>query len=382
MAEEMSSTPVNMLDEFPVWMHEFELGGDAAARLRRWDGVRDITGKAAKEFIEPLVRLAFKSVIRSKPNSVVLTHIVEAFRQADPESPVDPSGREIEVLAAACLVVLIGSNEDMELATTSALAVATASVCMARRPNLPMDLADIASMQLRKLSETNSRRPDFSHYLDMTVSPLSLDNATQQFRAAPTPDGFAAAMKTTGEATTNALKVLLRNQQRALDATVKTMAMQDEELQMLWWLIGGRSWDLDCPFEKVNVETRTLVMAKELADKTNIHPGPASIKGLLSRASVGDAKMSIQIAIMATESDATTIRWLTSLLDDIGDEEPSSITLPFHLAIKRQMEAGSGDSWVAAWSGAAGIPADFTCSQLQLAEHFYRERLLIDALCN
>ncbi len=378
MAEEMNGNEVPMRDEFPAWMHEFELGGNDDARHLRWNGVIGVTRDAEKDSIEPLVRLAFKSVTRSKPNSDALAEIVEAFRQADPERPVDPIGREIEVLAAACLVVLIDSNEDQELATATALAVATASMCAARKPNLPMDLAGIASRQLCELSEANSRRPDFSRYLGTVLSPLNLDGAAKQYQAAQNADGFSAAMKTVADMTNNALKAVLQNQQRALNATEKSMAMQDEELQMLWWLIGGRSWNLDCLFQEVATEARTLVMAKELADLTNIHPGPASIKGLLSRAHVGDAQTSIQNVVMATESGVT--EWLNALLDDIGDEDPSSVTLPLHLAIKRQFEAGRGDTWVAAWAGAAGIPVDFTCPQLQLAEHFYRERLLIDTL--
>lgn len=378
MAEEMSSNEVPMRDEFPAWMHEFELGGNADARQFRWNGVIGVTRSAEKDSIEPLLRVAFKSVTRSKPNSDALAEIVEAFRQAHPERPVDPSGREIEVLAAACLVVLIDSNEDQELATATALAVATASMCEARKLSLPMDLAGIASRQLRELSEANSRRPDLSRYLGTVLSSLNLDAATKQYQAAQNADGFNAAMKAVADTTDNALKAVLQNQQRALNATAKTMAMQDEELQMLWWLIGGRSWDLDCSFQEVTTEARTLVMAKELADLTNIHPGPASIKGLMSRAHVSDARTSIQNVVMATESGVT--EWLNALLNDIGDEDPSSVTLPLHLAIKRQLEAGRGDTWVSAWAGAAGIPADFTCSQLQLAEHFYRERLLIDAL--
>jgi len=374
----MSSNEVPMRDEFPAWMYEFELGGNDDARQFRWNGVIGVTRSAEKGSIEPLVRIVFKSVTRSKPNSDALAEIVDAFRQAHPERPVDPGGREIEVLAAACLVVLIDSNEDQALATATALAVATASMCAARKPNLPMDLAGIASRQLRELSEANSRRPDLSRYLGTVLSPLNLDAAAKQYQAAQNTDGFNAAMKTVADVTDNALKAVLQNQQRALNATAKTMAMQDEELQMLWWLIGGRSWDLDCPFQEVATEARTLVMAKELADLTNIHPGPASIKGLLSRSYVEDARTSIQNVVMATESGVT--EWLNALLDDIGDEDPSSVTLPLHLAIKRQIEAGRGDTWVSAWTGAAGIPVDFTCSQLQLAEHFYRERLLIDAL--
>lgn len=378
MAEEMSSNEVPMRDEFPAWMHEFELGGNDGARQFRWNGVISVTRCAEKDSIEPLVRIVFKSVTRSKPNSDALAEIVDAFRQAHPERPVDPSGREIEVLAAACLVVLIDSNENQALATATALAVTTASMCAARKPNLPMDLAGIASRQLRELSEANSRRPDLGPFLGTVLSPLNLDAAAKQYQAAQNADGFNAAMKTVADVTDNALKAVLQNQQRALNATAKTMAMQDEELQMLWWLIGGRSWDLDCPFQEVVTEARTLVMAKELADLTNIHPGPASIKGLLSRSYVEDTRTSIQKVVMATESGVT--EWLNALLDDIGDEDPSSVTLPLHLAIKRQIEAGRGDTWVSAWTGAAGIPADFTCSQLQLAEHFYRERLLIDAL--
>ena len=146
--------------------------------------------------------------------------------------------------------------------------------------------------------------------------------------------------------------------------------VQDEELQMLWWLTGQRSEDLDCAFGAVAADAQSLVFAKELADHTEFLPGPASVKGLLSRAGLKERKkIAISTAINAADS-----AWVRKF---VPEGEPSPVSTPIHFGIKRQLETGQGEAWIAGWAAAVGVKATLAVSPLGLGVLFYRERLLL-----
>jgi hypothetical protein len=154
---------------------------------------------------------------------------------------------------------------------------------------------------------------------------------------------------------------------QAMDTFIR---IQDEELQMLWWLTGQRSKDHNCAFSDVPAEAQPLVFGAELADATQILPGPPSAPAMLSRAGVKDKK---KIAVSAA-TNAADQTWLRRLL---GDRSPSPVTMPLHFAISRQLETGPGDTWVAGWVSATGVGDSLALPGLTLGTLFYRERLLI-----
>jgi len=339
-----------MHEDFPTWVGEFELGEDVDAREKCWGGVVAFVNDADSDDVEGLVRLAYNT--RQKAQTSFLEKFRTALQDANPESVVPRNDREMQVLAGCSLVVLLGSD-DTGLAALVALAITTASAAGGRKHKLPMDIAGLAENALLRLSESNSQRPDLSKY-NIKLPALSLD-----------PAAFPAAFT----AITSALKTISTNQNLANIATRTIVNQQDEELQMLWWLIGGRSIDVACAFNKVGKKFQPLLFAKELADQTEVLPGPGSIKGLLSRAGLKDAgKLELQDAV----NNAKTV-WLSSLVEEI---EPSPITQPIHFAIKRQLETGAGEAWIAGWAATTELNAKLSFSPLEFGNLFYRERLL------
>ena len=146
------------------------------------------------------------------------------------------------------------------------------------------------------------------------------------------------------------------------------IAIQDEELQLLWWLFGGRSETLDRPFAEVPADAQPIVLAAEVAKATQFMPGPASAKPILSRAGLKERKKTaVVVAVNACERD-----FLGKLVKDV---EPSPVTRPLHFAIHRKLEVGDDTSWPAAWSAITGIDADLAVAGVELGNLFYRERL-------
>ena len=146
----------------------------------------------------------------------------------------------------------------------------------------------LADDAIDRLAEVGRARLSLSGHTSTEAPNFDFEEAAAQVGSAPNAQGFAEAFRLAAEATRAALTLTARRQAAAVIALDSFIRVQDEELQMLWWLIGQRSEDLDRSFDAVPVDAQALVFAKELAAHTTGLPGPASIKGLLSRAGLKD----------------------------------------------------------------------------------------------
>jgi hypothetical protein len=357
--------PPPMHDEFPRWMHELDLGTRGDSLERRWAGVASIVAEFTPGDVEALVRLSFRT--RALAATTPVQKFRAAFRKTDPEFEVHGNDRELEVLAGACLVALFA--QETPTSSVAALAITTAAAGGARKPKLPMDLVGLAEAAILDLTESNSQRPDLLQHMPTEAPKVDFRAAAtkveQQFDAASVVAAFQLAAK----ATSDALATTACRQAAAVRAINTYSKHQDEELQMLWWLVGERSWDFNCAFDAVPADVQPLVFAKELATLTEFLPGPAAVKALLSRAGLRERRtLALKDAVNGTDQT-----WLGKLVEN---DDPSPVTQPIHFAIKRQLETGAGAAWVSGWAATTGIKADHALTPLALGHLFYRERLL------
>lgn len=360
-----TATPA-MHPDFPRWHEAIGLGSEQERRAARWTGVSTVAGDGTSKNIETLLRLAFKT--RQPAASAPLAKIREAFKAADAGFEMKDNDREMQVLAGAALSQLMSRGGPA--GAVAALSVTTAALSGGRTPNLPLDLAVLAEDAINQLAEGNRKRPNLMSHAKNDVPKLDFEKAAAKVRETPHWEGVAEALGLAADATRTALTIMARRHANAVNALDDFVRIQDEELQMLWWLIGQRSEDFDCAFETVPTEAQALVFAKELAGHTEVLPGPSSIKGLLSRAGLKDRrKIALSAAIGAADP-----AWLKDL---VPEAEPSPVSTPIHYGIKRQLETGAGNAWVAGWAAAVGVPGTFALSPLILGQLFYRERLLL-----
>ncbi|WP_160121361.1 GTPase-associated system all-helical protein GASH [Rhodovarius lipocyclicus] len=352
--------------DFPRWHTAIGLGDDEARRQARWAGVSTIAADGDSMNIEALLRLAYKS--RQPAAAAQVAKIREAYKVADPAFEMSGNDREMQVLAGAALAELM--NRGGVAGAEAALAVSGAALGGARKANLPIDLLVLAEDALDRLADSARTRPSLKMHTQTEAPKLDFAKAIAKAQEAPNGPGFAEALVLAAEATRAALTIMTRRQTSAVNALDAFISVQDEELQMLWWLIGQRSEDLDCAFDAVPDAAQALVFAKELAGHTNESPGPPSIKGILSRAGLKERRK----FPLATAINAVDPAWLASV---VPEKELSPVSTPIHFGIKRQLETGAGDAWVAGWAAAVGVPPTLAFSQLALGVQFYRERLLV-----
>jgi hypothetical protein len=355
-----------MHENFARWYGTVSLGDDVARRQDRWRGVINVITDAQPATVEALLRLAYGT--RAAPVPADLQAIRQCFKDVDETFEMSGNERELQVLAAASLSVLmedLNANEG----SRAALAVTTAALGGARKPDLPMDLAALGEAAIVRHSNASRKRPSLDSYIDSASPKLDFDKAAAKVRQQADANGLAEAFSLAADAASAAIGTVAKRQANAMDAVDKFIRAQDEELQMLWWLMGQRSEKYDCPFDAVPVDTQPIVFATELADSTQIMPGPRSVKAMLSRAGLRERK---KVALTAAVNAARP-ELLRGLL---ADSAPSPVSAPLHFAIQRQLETGPGDAWVAGWAATTGVNASHAVSGLTLGELFYRERLL------
>ena len=294
----------------------------------------------------------------------------QAFKDADDTFEMTGNDREMQVLAGASLAVLMHSDNDPDVAAAAALATTTTTFGGARKSNLPMDLALLAEGALDHSAEENRRRPTRSINTKVPQPKIDIEQAAAKMRELQSWDRVIEALRLAVDASSAAMTTLARRQANAMQTVDRFLRVQDEELQILWWLIGERSWTCNCAFGDVAPQAQPLIFAKELAGATQFLPGPPSIKAILSRAGLKEReKIAISAVINATER--------TRLKELLVQEDPSPVSGPVHFAIQRQLETGGGDAWIAGWAAAAEVDDAYALSPLAVGSQFYRESLLL-----
>lgn len=158
------------------------------------------------------------------------------------------------------------------------------------------------------------------------------------------------------------------HQARVLQTIEDFVSVQDDELQVLWWLVGSRSELVDLSFEQIPGADRPVVLAVEFADLSRDLPGPAAARAVLAKAGIANGEK---------EEVAATLSAARGQLALANHDEPSVVHHPLHFAIKRMEEVEGDPAWVKGWATLCGISEDASLSPLDFAELFYREELLL-----
>lgn len=359
----MAKTPEMSSDFAAAYAQAFMEEG--TIRATRWKGVVDTAAIIGFKSVEVLVRLAFgvgeaggtKTETLDEGYQKILATIGGDGKPVDPVS----SKRELQVLAASVLVRLFSRMPD------AALSVTTASFNGARKADLPMDLVALAQRALHNLSRRNHDAPDAQ---DLEVAAAKIDFEVSQEAI----DSFDQAtwqveLERLRDASRMATRSIAESQNRVVKLLSKQVALGNEELQMLWWLIGEHSLVAGKPFGKMDPALRPLAFGKELGELTSISPGPASVASMLSRAGIADKDMKIVDAVNAPD-----IAWAKEVT---SSNRISFVSTPLHFALEKRAEVGNDEAWQAAWAAMTGLHADASLSSIRLAELFYREHLYL-----
>jgi hypothetical protein len=355
-----------MSTDFARWYADAFMD-DGSRRDMRWKGVVELAGKADHVTVEVLTRLAFQTAApasgRKSENlggayETVVSTISGGDASFDPVKEV----RELQVLAAATLATLATTTPD------AALVVTTAALGGFRKPNLPMDLVGLAEAGLLALSARKHVRQDVEEIL--LAAPKVAFTVDADSLASLEVDQVQLHFEKLRDATSAAIQHAVSGQNRVVKELHRRIELDEEELQMLWWLTGGHSRSADKAFNKVPEAVRPLVLARELAELTEISPGPGSIRAMLSRAGVGTGKLRLIDAVNSVGAE-----WAKAASES---QLVSPATTPIHFALEQRAELESTEKWHSGWAGLTGVSADVQLPAVKLAELFYREHVFLN----
>lgn len=355
-----------MTADFANWYAESFMD-DGAKRDLRWKGVVAVATKADYLTAEVLARLAFQTPVpaagrKNEMLSETYKKVVSTISGGDATFNPAQSARELQILAAAVLFRLVGNFP------AAALIVATTSFGGNRKPELPMDLSGKAEKALVELSGRKHARAK--------IDELKLATSDVNFAIAPgalqsmEPAQWKAQFDGLRDATTETINHVIDEQNRVVSLLHRQISLDEEELQMLWWLLGGYSKHLEKPFPEIGAAIKPLVLAYELGEMTVVSPGPVSIRAMLTRAGIGGEQLKIADVVNAADLD-----WATTVSNS---KRVSPVTTPLHFALEQRAELGSTEAWQAGWSGLTGLSADAAMPEIKLSELFYREHLIIN----
>lgn len=360
----MAGKTIAMDADFARWYSQ-EFMDEGTVREARWKAVVAMAENANYWRVEVLVRLAFaaKAPQGHKNEKLAAAHetVVGALRSGGQDFDPAKSARELQVLAAAALVRLFATSAD------AALAVTTASFRGLREPALPMQLATLAGRALADLTVRHHARPDIAS-LKIEAPKIDYDSEAEvaEGEAALTTKEELNALR---DAANDALANFANRQNAVTQALVRRTLLGEEELQMLWWLVGGHSVTQDRPFAKIAAAAQPFILAHELGQMTNASPGPASIRALLAKSGVGSRGVSVRDAANAVDLD-----WAKRVSNSPA---VSPLTTPLHFALEKRAEVGDDTAWQAGWAALTGLAKDVSVPADQLAELFYREHLFL-----
>lgn len=353
-----------MRDEFPRWYRLVEVSENRTRLDARWKGVSALVRAADGKSIETMLAMLLKA--KSRPDADAMASLRGHFKAADDLFEMSGNDRELEILCGAALASVMDGTGDV--AAQAALVTSVSFFAGARKADFPFDFAGAAEATIARISEQRRKRPTVPRLDQVGRFGVDSDSIEKLKTQGITHETVVAAINVVAGQVNAVTHDMTAKANSAINAIDRFIAIQDEELQLLWWLFGGRSETLDIAFADVTPDAQPIVFAAEVAHATQFSPGPGSVKPILSRAGLKERKKTgIAAAINACDGD-----FLRRLIDDV---EPAPIVRPLHFAIHRKLEAGDDASWTANWSAVTGIGADLALPGIELGNLFYRERL-------
>lgn len=152
-----------------------------------------------------------------------------------------------------------------------------------------------------------------------------------------------------------------------------------EEIDMLWWYVGGWSRVLERPFTELKLALAATMAGLDLARLTKGHVGPAAAPAILQRLISADrktesGKVTIKEAVDGFPGHAFKRLELAEGLKKVPD------VCPVLTAFLKSSEVGEGLAWHGPFNKASHIKATAAFHPLELAMQVYREALLIALL--
>lgn len=298
----------------------------------------------------------------------------DAFGASDPSFSMLDNDREAAVLAAGLIEAAV--DDENTYAGLAAVATAVGGLRSPKvRPALIAELQATLTINAAKVRQRGT--------IDGSAikSPAAVKAGTEAASLAQAGDWArtAALFKQVSDESFSSTKTLSSQVAAVVKPLIQQAADLREEVDMLWWHLGGWSRAFDRPFAEMDAGLAAVLAGMDLADLSRTVHGPAAAAAILHRTvSLGRKEL------------ATPVKF-QQCVDALPDEDLARLELedalkgvqdicPVLAAFLKAREVGRSPAWHASFAKGTGLKADAAMNPSALAMQVYRERQLLSQI--
>ena len=351
---------------FAEWYRLVRIEPKGDVLKSRWDGVEEWS-KLLRNNDDAVLESV--RIFQGLPEVLSREPFLEVFRKHDPAFQQRDNELEQRVLAGAALVQAVTHVGDDDLHT----AVLAGTALAASRLRVPEGLLEEVYGEvltgLHKMARYQRRRRGFKSWL------LTADEKKAILETIETnvPDhnqlrqSFATAFQTI-------LKAVQRSES-ALAHAAHDLRCADEETNILWWLEGGCSRDLEKPWNALKDEA-PLIAGWELADLTDAALGPRDVAAFLERV-VSSTRGESRELPLHSYVNAVSDDWAKTRTTNLPDRALD--LAPLSLALLQRSKSGTSN-WQQYFEKTGGVVPTKPLSPEVAAKQAYMEAVLLRTL--
>ncbi len=355
--------------DFAAWYQPAMLVPDTELLSKRSQATITLAKKITVREVLDLVRLAFAL---GKVDSD-LNQLMAPYREVDSTFVVDLRQNAVSVLAGCVLATLMDTRHST--GSAAALAILSASACFDRKPAHHSQLTQLAQRYVEDapaLVQVKGAKPI------VTYGPVKVGDSL----SALAPDADAAKVA-------NAVRLALPIVAESIKATTTLgadvgkqfasqnhqLAYQQQQIDMLWWLLGEWCDALSAPYPNLATSAACLIAPHELASLTTSETGPRAVQAMIHKTLLitkNGAKDTLTL-VDAVNSCPRTWR------EQVAKSPFTGIAreiCPVSLAVSDSLATDANDTWVPVFEKSSGLKKQKKFSAMDLALQTYREKLL------
>lgn len=357
-----------MHKNFGEWYRLVALEPEGANLLKRWAGVKAWAIKLRNDSESVLETVR---TFQGLPSKASRDGFLAVFQEQDPAFP-QRNELELQVLAGSSLVACVESvgadGEGLRTAILAGAALEASSLC-ATEPRL----AEVAREVIQGLQaiavQQRARKP-----FNPNAVQDKADAAAEAMDQISTIADWSV-LKRVLSPIFQALVDAVRAADIELSGAAHNLRSADEETNILWWVEGGCSRDINKPWGALK-EGAAIIAGAELADLTEIALGPRDASALLERV-LSELKHEEKGSRLAAYVNALPDEWARGRAAK-ADHTALDLT-PLTLAVVHRAKSDA-KSWQQYFDASSGMKSSIELTAARVARQAYFEAILLRAL--
>jgi hypothetical protein len=353
----------NVNDHFADWYSLVSPQFDAKRLEDRWAAAVAYADSLEVAHAPDAVRLLLNFSNTHEQRDAIRKHA----RTRDSTYILTDDSLEVRVICAGAIANALTKR------SYTADAIALSLLCgLFQKDQVESFVAEVSSASKRYLvSEGGFLRSD-----QCEIREISTNGVLDTVKAQAVVGDFASAHSNLLSAITAVMKAVDDHFESANNTISQIRKVQQEESDILWWLMGAQSLKTNLPYSKIKQPELALIAAYDLASITRQMPGPIASEAYLDHViRLGRSKKD-----GITLKDAVNGMQLGTMVDLAPPADLGGVAwdlIPCYAAIAKAIEVGGKTGWEAAFSTVTGLDAVTSVKPTALAFQAYLERILV-----